>query len=389
VTRVGEPEPRTVDLVRVDFDGRIIGTIAEDVYYGASPAFSPGGTSIAYIRADRPSADPEVSEVWVADGDGANAVRITDDGGRKPSLAWSPDGSRVLYVRQTPETCGIFSVTPDGSDRILVADRSAMGGCAQELSVQPGGPAPFPTPSPSSANSPSPQAQGLDIGLGVRMCDLESLSGVDWDGTGIDGTAWTGAPVDHDGTCASAELAQHVVAVDRDGDGLAERGSTSTLRTCLLCRPFDTVDLNDDGVLELVVLEEASSTPTYSVFEVNRPGSERAMGVYPIIVVAPGAPSMNLDQNEPVRFTVGGDEGFSGSLECEGGPGAPILRYTWVRGEVDANTDLEVDVTRLRFGEDGVFSILSTDAFSVPRDPEPTDLTPTEPACGVDFHPDA
>jgi hypothetical protein len=251
-----------------------------------------------------------------------------------------------------------------------------------------GGSTPHPTASTSPAPSPR-EEDARDIGLGVRMCDLEVLTDIDWDGTGIDGAAWTGAPVDEDGTCASAELAQHVVAVDRDGDGVAEQGSTSTLRSCLFCRPFDTVDLNGDGVLELVVLEEASSTPTYSVFEVNRPGSERAMGVYPIIVVPSGAPEMGLDPNEPVRFMVGGDEGFSGGIECEDDADGPILQYTWVRGAVDADTDLEVDITRLRFGKDGVFKVLSVDSFSVPRNPEPTDLISRRPACGVDFHPDA
>ena len=99
---------------------------------------------------------------------------------------------------------------------------------------------------------------------------------------------------------------------------------------------------------------------------------------------------MNLDAGETVRFTVGGDEGFSGSIECEdAGAGSPILRYTWVRGEVDADTELRVDITRLWFGEDGVFHIESVDHFSVPRNPEPTELRSTEPACGVDFHPDA
>ena len=69
--------------------------------------------------------------------------------------------------------------------------------------------------------------------------------------------------------------------------------------------------------------------------------------------------------------------------------GAPILRYTWVRGAVDADTELRVDITRLWFGEDGVFHIESVDRFNVPRNPEPTDLKSTEPACGVDFHPAA
>jgi hypothetical protein len=222
------------------------------------------------------------------------------------------------------------------------------------------------------------------------MCDLEVLEGIEWDGTGIHGAAWTGTPVDEDGRCSTAADVQHIVAVDRDGDGVADQGGTSTLRSCLLCRPFATVDLNSDGVLELVVLDEASSTPTYSLYEVNLPGSERAEGVYPIFVVPPGAPAMNLDPNAPARLTVGGDEGFSGSIACEDdGAGPPILRYTWVNGAVDSNTDLDVDIVQLLMGQDGVFHVQSVDAFSIPRDSQPLDLITTEPACGVDFHPAA
>jgi hypothetical protein len=298
----------------------------------------------------------------------------------EPDLAWAPDGTALLVS----DGDWIYRVdaTPDGDPRENFVQ--LFRGFFPSWQPIPVGAERSPQPSVS----PSPELDGQDIGLGVPMCDLQVLSGIDWDGTGIDGTAWTGAPVNEDGTCASAELAQHVVAVDRDGDGVAEAGSTSTT-ACLLCRPFATLDLNDDGVLELVVLEEASSTPTYSVFEVNRPGSERAEGVYPLIVIPPAAPEMDLDPNQRVRFTVGGDEGFSGGIECEDGSDGPTIRYTWVRGEVDADTDLAVDVTRLRFGEDGVFKVLSVDSFTVPRDPEPTDLISREPACGVDFHPDA
>ena len=195
---------------------------------------------------------------------------------------------------------------------VLAVTVGGFAALSRAFREQPEGPA-----SPPPTESPTAALEGRDIGLGVAMCDLEVMHGIDWDGTGIDGAAWTGAPVDEDGRCSSSADVQHVVAVDRDGDGIAEQGSTSTLRSCLLCRPFDTMDLNEDGVLELVVLEEASSTPTYSLYEVNRPGSERALGVYPIFVVPPGAPAMNLDPNEPTRFMVGGDEGFSGSIACE------------------------------------------------------------------------
>ena len=348
-----------------------------------APTWSPDGRRLAFLRAGS-----EGDEVWSRSLDDGSETLIASavEASLDPDLAWAPDGTTLLVS----DGDWIYRVdaTPDGDPRDNFVQ--LFRGFAPSWQPLPAGS----DPSPSATNEPSissePEQAGQEIGLGVRMCDLEVLDGIDWDGTGVDGAAWTGAPVDEDGRCSSSAGVQHVVAVDRDGDGIAEQGSTSTLRSCLLCRPFDTVDLNDDGVLELVVLEEASSTPTYSVFEVNRPGSERSPGVYPIIVVAPGAPAMNLDANGAVRFTVGGDEGFSGSIECEdAGPGAPILRYTWVRGAVDADTELRVDITRLSFGEDGVFHIESVDRFSVPRNPEPTDLKSTEPACGVDFHPAA
>jgi TolB protein len=339
-----------------------------------NPSWSPDGTEIAFTRQE----DSMESDIFVMEADGTGVRRVTDGqpGDTNLGPVWAPDGTQIAYQSgRTGGPGGLVLTRPDGSDPHEIVQDGVLGIAWQPLPID---------------KSAVPERDGEDIGLGVRMCHLEVLDSIDWDGTGVDGAAWTGAPVDEDGRCSSPAGVQHIVAVDRDGDGIAEQGSTSTLRSCLLCGPFDTVDLNDDGVLELVVLEEASSTPTYSVYEVNRPGSERSPGVYPIIVVAPGAPAMNLDKSEPVRFTVGGDEGFSGSIECEEtGAGAPILRYTWVRGAVDADTELRVNITRLRFGEDGVFHIESIDRFSVPRDPEPTDLKSTEPACGVDFHPAA
>jgi WD40-like Beta Propeller Repeat len=376
-------------LVRPDGTGLQLLVTQEREEY--APAWSPDGSRIAFLRLPRNIESLESleeiggpNEIWTVapDGGGETLIASTGEGSLRLDIAWAPDATSLLVSdgtwisRVDPSPTG----DPETNFVRLVQGFSPSW---QPLLIDA-------EPSVTANPEPSPEPDGQDIGLGVRMCDLEVLDGIDWDGTGVDGAAWTGAPVDEDGGCSSAADVQHVVAVDRDGDGIAEQGSTSTLRTCLLCHPFDTVDLNDDGVLELVVLEEASSTPTYSVFEVNRPGSERSPGVYPIIVIAPGAPAMNLDASKAVRFTVGGDEGFSGSIGCDdAGPGSPILRYTWVRGAVDADTELRVDITRLWFGEDGVFHIESVDHFSVPRDPEPTELRSTKPACGVDFHPDA
>ena len=383
------------DGTRIGFTGSLFDDKGE---LASSDIFTvrPDGSDLANVTQTPEAKDDEAGPTWSPDGmqiafsetSGRGSVvvirdlvdgteRTITEGHVDDGPSWSPDGSLIAFNRSPLEGGGfdVWLVRADGSGLRRLTDHGGFNPTWQPVPI---------------GQSVTPAPDGVDIGLGVAMCDVESLESIDWDGTGIDGAAWTGAPVDEDGRCSSSARVQHVVAVDRDGDGIAEQGSTSTLRSCLLCRPFDTVDLNDDGVLELVVLEEASSTPTYSTFEVNRPGSERADGVYPIIVVAPGAPAMNLNANGAVRFTVGGDEGFSGSIGCENaGSGAPILRYTWVRGAVDADTELRVDITRLSFGEDGVFHIESVDRFNVPRNPEPTDLKSTEPACGVDFHPAA
>jgi hypothetical protein len=170
------------------------------------------------------------------------------------------------------------------------------------------------------------------------------------------------------------------VAVDLDGDGLAEN-EFRPLSTCLFCRPYAAADLSGDGVLELVVLEEASSTPTYSVFEVSVPTSERSPGIYPVFVGRSGNPRMNLDAREQLRLTLGGDEGFSGGIRCDGA--GPLIEYTWASGAVDRTTDLDVDVTRFVITYEGV-QIRSIDSFSIPRDTI-SNLISHEPACGVDW----
>ena len=224
---------------------------------------------------------------------------------------------------------------------------------------------------------------GMDIGLGVRMCDLEVLHGIDWDGTGIDGAAWTGAPVDEDGRCSSRPACS--TSSPSIGTATGSRSRIHVHAPIVSAVPAVRHRGPERRRRPRARRPRGGSTPTYSIFEVNRPGSERADGVYPIIVVAPGAPGMNLDANRAVRFTVGGDEGFSGSIGCEdAGAGAPILRYTWVRGAVDADTDLRVDIARLSFGDDGVFHIeASTDSTSRgPRSP-PISSRRSPPAGGL------
>lgn len=240
----------------------------------------------------------------------------------------------------------------------------------------------------SPALSPRPPQEGRNIGLGFNVCNVERLGGIDWYGAEANGSAWTGARIGDDGRCPPDGEGGYVVAADLDGDGSAEP-SIELLHSCVLCRPFAATDLNADGSLELVILEEASSTPSYSIYGVTSPGSGRTPGVSSLIVAPPGAPHADIPANEQFRFMVGGDEGFSGGLRCENYPQAPVLIYTWLFGEVDANSDLQGHEARLRLGQEGVFHVLDSKDFMLPRDVVSPQVVGVDPACGVDFHPAA
>ncbi len=371
--------PSDLATIRPDGTGYHVLT-ASDETDAAAPAWSPDGSRIAFTRPG-----DQGDEVWTVapDGGSEELVATAVEASLEPDVAWAPDGSALLV--SDSEWIYRVDATPEGD----VRDNFVQLVRGISPSWQP-----IPSDSsldPSAEREPTPSASAVpgsrDIGLGFAMCDLQQLDGIDWYGDGTFGAAWTGARPTEDGHCPANGEGEYVVAADLDGDGKAEPGGMGFPASCLFCRPFATTDLNADGVLELVVLEEASSTASYSIYEVSVPTSERSPGIYGLSVAPPGAPRSNLPANEPIRLVVGGDEGFSAGVVCEGYPEDPVLVYTWVNGEVDADTDLEVHETRLALGEDGIFHVLETIDSTVPRNANMPKLNSTEPACGVDFHP--
>lgn len=62
----------------------------------STPRWSPGGSSIAYLRRDDDRDSGKV-QVWVARADGRGAHAITHEDADVEALAWSKDGNRVIY----------------------------------------------------------------------------------------------------------------------------------------------------------------------------------------------------------------------------------------------------------------------------------------------------
>ena len=109
-----------VDLwvVRTDGDGarKVVGTSGWDEY----PAWSPDGRRIAFDRAlyDRDEAVKTI-DVWTVGADGRGRRNVTHDGSAALP-AWSPGGTALAFVRGD----GVFVVNPDGSTRRHVGRRA-------------------------------------------------------------------------------------------------------------------------------------------------------------------------------------------------------------------------------------------------------------------------
>lgn len=84
-----------------------------------TPAFSPDGEHVAFAWTRRfyePSRDIHVKHVT-----SENSIAVTSGKGQNVYPAWSPGGDRLAFIRYTPESCGIYTVSALGtSERKLV-----------------------------------------------------------------------------------------------------------------------------------------------------------------------------------------------------------------------------------------------------------------------------
>jgi len=353
--------------------------LEETLGVGSAPAWSPDGSKIALIRPGDVG-----DEIWTIGPDGTSETLIATwvEGSLLPDLAWAPDGTAMLV--SDGEWIYRVDAAPAGDPRenfeqLVKGQSPAWQPMPVELE-------PSVTTSPEPTSEPSPEPEGRDIGLGFAICNAERLDGIDWYGDGTLGAAWTGARAIDGGSCPPSGEGEYIVAADLDGDGIAEPGGLGFLDHCLLCHPVAATDMSGDGVLELVVLDEASSTPSYSLYEVSLPTSERSPGIYSLFVAPPGYPEGGFPGGEPIRFSAGGDEGYSAAIDCEGYPESPIMVVAWSNYQVDVDDTEDVYVTRLRLGEDGAFHVIEGE-HSTQNVDDPLPIDPAGTACGVAFDP--
>lgn len=80
-----------------------------DLITGAS--YSPDGSRIAYLKSEDGN-----SEIWVVGRDGSNPRRLTSSPGIDASPSWSPDGKRIAFVSDRHGTPQIFVMDASGGN---------------------------------------------------------------------------------------------------------------------------------------------------------------------------------------------------------------------------------------------------------------------------------
>jgi Tol biopolymer transport system component len=104
----------------VDVDGRNVREVLDSA---DQPVWSPDGQRLAYVVLD---ANGQSAALAVARADGTDEQRLTD--GKVLSLAWSPDGSTIAFVRDRGTSSELDLINPDGTGERTIATGGGPGG---------------------------------------------------------------------------------------------------------------------------------------------------------------------------------------------------------------------------------------------------------------------
>jgi Tol biopolymer transport system component len=107
-------------LYTMDPDGSELRRITYDTASDVSPAWSPDGTRIAYIRSGDEGRLPQSGQpyqIWTVNADGTDARALTNNGRMNDAVAWSPDGRDLAYISH-------LSNDADWQIRVMRADGS-------------------------------------------------------------------------------------------------------------------------------------------------------------------------------------------------------------------------------------------------------------------------
>jgi hypothetical protein len=250
----------------------------------------------------------------------------------------------------------------------------------QPLAAQPTNePSPEQTGGPSQTPSPSGPVVP-DLRLGFPTCNVSSVTGFFQDKS-TKGTAYVATKKGDVGRCPQPDDSFNVIAVDLDDDGLADL-SYGPIECMLECRVFAAPDLNDDGVAELLVVQQGGSVPGLRPYAVSRDGDEDGR-IVPVEVGGPGDAAGGYEPGEQPRLFIGGDGFGHDALRCEDGPDGRVLIATSATQEPPdrINSVWRAHETTFVF-EGGNLVVVGTRDFEEPVEGDPS-FRSGEDLCGA------
>jgi WD40 repeat protein len=178
------------DVYTVDADGEDITRLAADPVADYQPEWSPDGSRIAFVRAFNGTA----TAIYAMDADGTDVRPVSSHrGGSDFSPSWSPDGTQVVFAAVRNEDWGIYVVNADGSEEHRLLGGSGAWHAEDPVWSPDGNLIAF-------VGNPSTPDYAPDDAVYVMQPDgsaIERLSSRDLDSYGVAGDiAWRPIPVE-------------------------------------------------------------------------------------------------------------------------------------------------------------------------------------------------
>ena len=115
------------DIYMMDADGSNVERLTDDPAGEFMPVWSPDGSRIAFVREGDPGAGT-YEGIFTMDPDGSDVRRVSSsDGGSDFWPSWSPDGTKIVFAAIRNEDWGIWIVNADGSDEHMILGGTGAG----------------------------------------------------------------------------------------------------------------------------------------------------------------------------------------------------------------------------------------------------------------------
>ncbi len=110
------------ELYTIDRFGGSLHRLTRNGYADMEPVWSPDGSKIAWVRYPQETCNCGPSDVWVMNADGTGRHNLTNDRADISGPTWSPDGSQIAFTW----AYGIYVIDADGTDQHRISPVGAF-----------------------------------------------------------------------------------------------------------------------------------------------------------------------------------------------------------------------------------------------------------------------